>query len=330
VFNRFLLLIILSVNSVFATDTTTNSLRWLTQMQESIKILNYQGTVVFLKNNTLDSMKYFHAADKGVEQEHLLSLNSPVREILRNADKVSCLFKDLKKIEINHLPTNHSFIINLPKDFNKQTAYYDFELGEQAQVAMLPTQVILVKPKDEFRYARKIWIDKHHFLPLKSEVYDPSGVIIEQVMFTELKIKKSLPFANVNLNSTHLKVKHIHQTGLQAIEKAVFVINNIPQGFKEVFFIQMQMHGSKQSVKHLLLSDGFSSVSIYQEAQDETVPLEIQSAGSVNSLVKRIGKFQFVIMGDVPVKTIQFIANGISLKTKILHFPANTLKNTKK
>jgi len=286
-------------------------------MQESIKTLNYQGTVVFLKNNTLDSMKYFHAANKGIEQEHLLSLNSPIREILRNADKVSCLFKDLKKIEINHLPTHRSFIINLPKDFNKQTAYYDFELGEQAQVALLPTQVILVKPKDEFRYARKIWIDKHHYLPLKTEVYDPTGVIIEQVMFTTLKIKKSLPFASVNLNSTHLKVKHIHQTGLQAIEKAVFVINNIPQGFKEVFFIQMQMHGSKQSVEHLLLSDGFSSISIYQEAQDDTVPLEIQSAGSVNSLVKKIGKLQFVVMGDVPVKTIQFIANGISLKNTL-------------
>ena len=313
-FNRFLLIIILSVNNVLAAEEITNSLHWLTQMQQSIKSLNYQGTVVFLKNNTLDSMKYFHAAKEGIEQEHLLSLNSPVREIFRNTDNVSCLFKDLKKVEINHLPTNRSFIINLPKDFNKQTAYYDFKLAEQAQVAMRPTQVILVKPKDAFRYTRKIWIDKHHFLPLKSEVYDPSGAIIEQVMFTELKIKKSLPFASVNLNSTHLKVKHIHQTGLQAIEKAVFVVNNIPQGFKEVFFIQMQMQGSKQSVEHLLLSDGFSSISIYQEAQDETVPAEIQSAGSVNSLVKKIGQLQFVVMGDVPVKTIQFIADGINLK----------------
>ena len=314
--NRFLLLLILSVNNVLATDTTTNSLHWLTQMQASIKTLNYQGTVVFLKNNTLDSMKYFHAANEGIEQEHLLSLNSPVREILRNADNVSCLFKDLKKIEINHLPTHRSFIINLPKNFNKQTAYYDFELGEQAQVAMLPTQVILVKPKDEFRYARKIWIDKHHKLPLKTEVYDPSGVIIEQVMFTELKVKKSLPFASLNLNAAHLKIKHIHQADLQALEKAIFTVNNVPQGFKEVFFIQMQMHGSKQSVEHLLLSDGFSSVSIYQETQDKTIPLEIQSAGSVNSLVKRIGNFQFVVMGDVPVKTIQFIVDGISLKDR--------------
>jgi len=317
VLNRFLLLIILSVNNALATESRTNSLHWLTQMQQSIKTLNYQGTVVFFKNNTLDSMKYFHAANKGIEQEHLLSLNSPVREILRSTDKVSCLFKDLKKIEINHLPTNRSFIINLPEDFRKQTAYYDFELGEQAQVALLPTQAILVKPKDAFRYARKIWIDQYHYLPLKTVVYNPAGEIIEQIMFTELKVKKSLPFARVNLQTPHLHVKHIHQKSLQEIEKASFILNNIPQGFQTVFLIQMQMHGSKQSVEHLLLSDGFSSISIYQEAQNKTTPLEIQSTGAINSLVKKIGKFQFIIMGDVPIKTIQLIANGIYLKPSL-------------
>lgn len=315
VFNSFLWLTILLVSSVGAAEKPSTGLQWLTQMQQSMKSLNYQGTVVFLKNNKLDSMKYFHAINKGVEQEHLLSLNSPMREVLRSAGNVSCLFKESKQLEINHHPSNRSFIIDLPENFSQQSDYYDFELAEQAKIAMLATQAITIKPKDDFRYARKIWIEKKHFLPLKSEVYNRSGHIIEQIMFTKLRIKNRLPFAKINLKSADVSINHIHQSNSQTMDKAAFIIDNIPQGFKEIFFIQMQMHNSKQSVEHLLLSDGFSSVSVYQEARDETIPINIQLLGTVNYLVKKTAQFQFVVMGDVPVKTIQFIADGIHLKT---------------
>ncbi|MDQ7091960.1 MAG: MucB/RseB C-terminal domain-containing protein [Methylococcales bacterium] len=308
-------LTVLFATPVYAIEKPPTAIEWLTQMQHSMQSLNYQGTVVFFKNNKLDSMSYFHAVNKGQEQEYLLSLNSPMREILRNEGNVSCIFKDSKKVEINHLPNNRSFIIDLPENFQHQAAYYEFELKNQAKVAGLTAQVIVIKPKDELRYLRKIWVDQQHFIPLKAEVYNHAGAIIEQVMFTELKVKKNLPFVSLNIVSDHLKVKHIHQSHLQTRDQSKFVINNIPQGFEEVFFMQMKMHGSNQAVEHLLLSDGFSSVSIYQEISEEMIPAGIQSAGSINSLVKKIKGFQFVVIGDVPVKTIQLIAEGIRLKT---------------
>lgn len=314
--NRFLLLILLSVSHVWADEKPTTALQWLTGMQQAMKTLNYQGTVAFLRNNRLDTMKYSHVVNEDVEQEHLLSLNSPMREVLRHAGNVSCIFKESKSVEINHRPSGRSFIVDLPENFSEQLAVYNFELAQQQEVAMLPTQVITIKPKDAYRYERKIWVDQQNFLPLKIEAYDLAGTTIEQVMFTELSIEKKLPFAKLDMNSENLKVKHIHQSNLQAMEKADFILNNLPQGFKEVFFVEMKMHGSKQPVEHLLLSDGFSSVSIYQETQDETVPVGIQSAGTVHSLVKIIDGFQFVVMGDVPVKTIQFIADGIELKAR--------------
>jgi sigma-E factor negative regulatory protein RseB len=286
-------------------------------MQQAMKSLNYQGTLAFLKNNKLDTMKYSHAVNNKVEQEYLLSLNSPMREVLRHEGNVSCIFKDSKSIEINHRPSGRSFIVDLPENFNQQSAAYDFILAGQQEVAMISTQIINIKPKDDFRYTRKIWIGLQHFLPLKIEVYNLTGAIIEQVMFTELSIEKKLPLIKMDMNYDSLKVKHIHQSSLQKMKKADFLLNNLPKGFKKVFFVQMQMHGSKKSVEHLLLSDGFSSVSIYQETQDGSIPEGIQSAGTIHSLVKTIENFQFVIMGDVPVKTIQFIADGIKFKYQL-------------
>ncbi len=315
--NRLLLLILLSVGpAVLADEKPSTALQWLGRMQQAMKSLNYQGTVAFLRNNKLDTMKYFHAVNKGVEQERLLSLNSPMREVLRTDGNVRCVFKDSKKAVIDHRPVSRSFIVDLPEDFSKKTTAYDFSVAEQQEVAMLPAQVIAIKPRDGFRYARKIWIDRQGFLPLKIEAYDLSGTIIEQVMFTELELKKKLPFAKIDMDADDLKIRHIHQSDLQAMEKAAFSLENIPEAFKEVFFVQMKMQDSRQTVEHLLLSDGFSSVSVYQEYQDASISAGIQSAGTVNSLVKMVGGFQFVVMGDVPVKTIQFIADGIKLKKK--------------
>ncbi|MCK5728119.1 MAG: MucB/RseB C-terminal domain-containing protein [Methylococcales bacterium] len=308
--NLFYLLVMLLLAPMISAQEMTTGQQWIEKMQQSMKSLNYQGTVIFFKNNQLDSMKYSHAMNQGLEQEHLESLNSPMREIIRNTDVVSCLYKDNHRIEINHHPSNQSFILDLPPNLSQQKTDYQFTITEQAIIAKRDAQAILIKPNDYFRYARKIWIDKHHFLPLKTEVYSPSGIMLEQVMFTDLNIRAQLTLPNMDLK--HAKtIEHIHQSRLQDFKHANFKLNNIPSGFKEILFIQMKMHGS---VDHLLLSDGFSSLSIYQEQHAETISMNIHSLGSMNSLVKKIGGYQFVLIGSVPIKTIQFIAQGIQLK----------------
>ncbi len=309
-FKIFIFLFIVSLTPVIHAQEAATGQLWLSKMQQAMKSLNYQGTVIFFKNNQLDSMKYSHAIHQNIEQEHLHSLNSPMREIIRNKDVVSCLYKDKKRIEINHHPRNQSFILDLPPDLSQKNTDYQFEVTEQAIIAKRDTQTILIKPNDYFRYARKIWIDKQHFLPLKTEVYSPSGAMIEQVMFTDLNILPQLKLPKLDLN-TPKTIKHIHQSSARNFIQANFRLNNRPSGFKEALFIQMKMHGS---VDHLLLSDGFSSVSIYQEQQAETISMDIKSLGSMNSVVKKIGNYQFVIIGSVPLKTIQFIAEGIQLK----------------
>src|SRR5512139_1575338 len=94
VVKRFFVVLVLSAGIVSAREADLNAQHLLLNMSHAMEVLNYQGTVAFLKNGKLEPMKYVHAAAKGVEQERLLSLNSPLREIVREAGKVSCLFKE--------------------------------------------------------------------------------------------------------------------------------------------------------------------------------------------------------------------------------------------
>jgi len=64
----------------------------------------------------------------------------------------------------------------------------------------------------------------------------------------------------------------------------------------------------------MVLSDGFSSVSVYMENKNASMQSGLQSIGAVNSFSRAIGDFELTVMGEVPATTVKFIAEGIKLR----------------
>ncbi|MBD9363260.1 MucB/RseB C-terminal domain-containing protein [Methylomonas fluvii] len=312
VLKAFLLCVV--CQSAFADKDHITARQWLDNMNRAMKTLNYRGTVIFMKNGQLDTMKYQHSVENGVEQERLASLNSPMREVTRKSNEVTCTFKETSQKVVNHHPLDSSFIVNLPQNTANLEKNYQLVLSGQESIAMLPTQIVSVEPTDALRYPRKIWVDTQHFLPLKVEVYNLDGSILEQVVFTDLMTDTlAEPHAgNVDDNSFH--VKHIHTAQAEPFENATFVLKNWPAGFESVFFIRNSIQQSQKAVDHLLISDGFSTVSVYLEAKESQGMNGLHSLGSVNSFSKVIGDTQFTVLGEVPAKTVELIADGIALR----------------
>mgnify|MGYP000647946488 CR=1 FL=1 len=307
--SKFLLFVSLIASNAFVHASEMTAQQWLEKMSQTMKVMEYQGTIAFFKNGRLDTMKYFHAIENGKAQERLLSLNSPMREVIREAGKVRCVFKDSKRSVVNHHPVSESFIVNLPRDFsNLNTIYRFYELGDES-VALRMARVISIEAEDAYRYARNIWIDKTHFLPLKVEVYDLTGATLEQVVFTELSVGSDVDFITTDSLIDKNKVKN----DFLAANDASFITNNVPQGFEMAFFTRMDEKGSAKRVEHLLLTDGFSSISIYLEAKDIDVQEGLQTLGSVNSYTHIIDDFQVTAMGEVPAVAVQFVAQGVEL-----------------
>ncbi len=315
VINTLFFLFFICVSVVAAVEAKeSEGLNWLEKMNKAMQVLNYQGTVAFMKNGQLDTMKYSHAAKNGLEQERLLSLNSPMREVIRDSGMVSCTFKETHKRVVNHRPVSRSFIIDLPQKISSLAEVYQVSVLGEESVAMRPSLVIAIQSKDDFRYSRKIWLDKQQLLPLKVEVYNLAGVTLEQVVFTDISVEAAaIPFVKINKENQRFNVQHIHQAKTESFDKISFVLNNLPKGFKKVFFIRVSMHKSKRPVDHLVLSDGFSSVSVYVDDKDEEISEGLQTIGSVNSFTRSSGEHQIVVLGEVPAKTVEFIAKGISL-----------------
>ena len=314
VVNYFFLVLLASIGLASAGEPELEARQLLVKMSHAMEVLNYQGTVAILRNGKLEPMKYVHAADKGMEQERLTSLNSPLREIIRDAGQISCLFKETQQTIVDHRPFERSFLVDVPKNLDDRGAIYQFELVGEENVAMLPSYVLAIQPKDNARYPRKIWIEKQQFLPLKSVVYDNSGVPLEQVVFTEIEVKDALPFVDVKFVGEAYPAGHIHQAQSQSSDQAAFIAAELPKGFQEIFFTRKPMHGAGQPVDHLVLSDGFTSISIYMENKVAAMQSGLQSVGAVNSYSRTLNNYQLTVMGVAPAETVKLIAEGIKLR----------------
>jgi sigma-E factor negative regulatory protein RseB len=315
---RFLLILLLATTTVSAENTLPNGKEILAKMAQAMHSLNYQGTVAFLRNGKLEPMKYFHATQNGLEQERMLSLNSPLREIIRDSGKVSCLFKATQHKLIDNRPFEHSFLLDLPPNLDELEALYSIQVVNQENIAMLPTYVLELKSKDQFRYSRKLWVEKNQSLLLKAEVFDLSGKVLEELVFTELEIKDQLAF--VDNNTSEAKRASVTNTTQTNFNAAAFTVNQMPQGFHELFFTRRTMHNVEQPVDHLILGDGLSSVSVYLEHRDNNPPVKgqenaVQTIGTINFYSQSIGTYELTVMGEVPEQTIKLIAEGIKLKT---------------
>lgn len=311
---RVLLAFIIGFISATAGAESLTAVQWLDKMNLAMKTLNYQGTVIFMKNGQIETMKYRHSVDHGVEQERLSSLNSPMREVTRKSNEVTCIFKETSEKVINHHPLDSSFIINMPSSPASLEKSYSLELAGQESVAMLPAQIVAAQPKDGLRYPRKIWINTQNFLPLKVEIYALDGHALEQVMFTELNTQTVAEAPAGNDASDKFHTKHIHSAQAEPLDQATFILNHRPEGFEPVFFIRNSIQQSQKAVDHLLMSDGFSTVSVYLESKESEGIEGLHSLGSVNSFSKVIDNTQITVLGEVPAKTVELIADGIALR----------------
>ncbi|MEQ8663969.1 MAG: sigma-E factor regulatory protein RseB domain-containing protein, partial [Gammaproteobacteria bacterium] len=62
---------------------------WLEDMHDATRHLNYDGVFVYQRGAQLDTMRLVHRYHDDVEQERLISLSGPAREVIRDGTLVN-------------------------------------------------------------------------------------------------------------------------------------------------------------------------------------------------------------------------------------------------
>ncbi|MHB8414725.1 MAG: MucB/RseB C-terminal domain-containing protein [Acidiferrobacteraceae bacterium] len=309
-----LFLVVLSLALVSAAEAALSAPGWLMRMDRAAKRVSYTGTFVYQHGNLLETMRIFHRAGVGGVRELLESLNGVQREIIRGHRQIKCYFPNEDALVVERARMAHAgFPSALPQHLKQLSRYYVFHLGGKGRVAGRVAQIVLIQPRDGYRYGYRLWADETTGLLLRSDLVDEHGQIIEQFMFTQIHPGAHIPASD--LEPPYERTRHWQRETAEVptSSRAGWIARRLPQGFHRIAYLVRQTPG-RPRVRHLVYSDGLAAVSVFIQrlpAGDHSAMVGLKRMGAVHVYGKVVTGHQVTVMGEVPKATVALIGRSV-------------------
>jgi len=301
-----------------ANQDSASALNLLNKMGSAIKNLNYHGTLVYMHSGQVESLMLVHKQDKSGEFQRVVHLSGEAREVIRDNDVVTCYMPETQSVVVGERRFNNHLLSRLTKNFADFEGQYDFIVDGKGRIAERASTIVLIRPKDGFRYGYRFWIDNDSGLLLKSDLLGADGSVLEQLMFVELDIVDKIPEAmlkpavNGESYTWHNGREKVANESAPASNS--WQIGHMPDGFVVTDRSMQKMPDKSQPVDYMMVTDGLASISIYIEKfGDQNHGLVgATSMGAVNVFGSLLPEHHVTVVGEVPQQTVQMIAESIS------------------
>jgi len=297
------------------------SLDWLKTVAFAAHQTDYSGVFVYQYDNRVETSRIIHVVELDSEYEKLESLDGPKREIIRHHGQIWCYINH-RMVQVDSQQVRGRFPSLLPEQLSALSSNYLIKEAGMERVAGYNTQVILFQPKDNLRYAHKIWAHTDSGLLLKAAVLGDKKQVIEQYTFTQLQIGGNIDRSWVGAKDllgygAELPVPPETATGGTAINSG-WVVDALPAGFKKTREIQRPMRGKHAPVIQIVFSDGLSAISIFIEPDDgdEDDADGLSSRGAVNLYHKVLDKHLITVVGEAPPRTVMQALDSVRYNGK--------------
>ncbi len=316
-----LLAALLSVLASTGVLAESNAREWLERMSMAARSLNYSGTFVYQHQGRLEAMQVVHAMDDAGERERLFSLTGPKREVLRDNQEVTCILGDRQAVMVNKSRPRTAFPASFPRELMQLEQNYSFEVHGEERVAGLACRLVEVKPRDAFRYGRRLCVHEDSHLLLSLELTSARGEVIEQVMFTSIEFPEKIDAESLrpSLNDAGFTWKHQPEQQPAHSEGAVssrWKVLRVPAGFMLTDHSWHRLSAQDSGVEHWVYSDGLASVSVYieksQQAQDSYSG--VTHRGALNAYGTMVSGHYVTVVGEVPRQTVEMIGASVRLR----------------
>ena len=292
---------------------------WIQKMSDAMRDLSYQGNFVYIHENQLESMSIFHVKNESGERERLLSLNGEAREVIRDNINLTCVWPSSKKIVIDSSRQNKFSPLFIPEDIASIGRHYEMNLVDRDRVANHDAVVIEIKPRDQFRYGLKLWINADNGLLLKSNLINERNEVVEQVMFTNIELlsksQQSQMFDLPEIDDSFSIVRYHSGAAVENLETDMnWQISNLPVGFWKESAVKRKVGESDRFVQQIIYTDGLASLSVFIEKQTAQTIQGETSMGAVNGFIYLINNYSVTAIGEVPAVTVRQVAESVSFQ----------------
>ncbi len=311
----------LSLSSVAADDA------WLVLQKAAFaaRELNYQGVFVYQNGNQARSVQITHMNNAGQELTRNLVLDNRVtdkklashpREVFSQGSDIVIFHPKNDKVIIEKRRGQNLFPAILPVNLQSLKQSYAARLGRPDFVAGRPAQIVDLIPKDAFRYSYKIWTDTEFGLLVKMTLINDKNETLEQITFQELSMMNSQDLNWFQPTIDLTKKYEMEDVALLNRVHTDWILAELPPGYMKVDHIELNVNGKSTPINQLIFSDGIASVSLFIEpvAKGKRAKIGHHLIGSTNICANVVDGYQVMVVGEVPLATVQQIARAVSFK----------------
>jgi len=287
------------------------------RMQTAAQNINYHGTLVFLQEGQVQSMRVVHKADENGQFERLINLNGVAREVVRKDDLVVCYMPESKEVMVSRQEFKGNILSQLAdNNFAQLQMNYQFTVESMERIAGREAQRILIQPKDNLRYGYRLWVGNKNAILLKSDLLNEKGESLEQAMFADISVVDKIPENLLTPTSTgegFTWYEREPDDSEPMILGSDWKIESLPKGFLVSSRFVHKMPGSNVPSEHWVLTDGLASISIYFEklTGDQDLFEGISPMGVVNAFGALVAEHQITVIGEVPAGTVEQLAHSV-------------------
>ena len=310
-------LVLLSAQTLRASEEPS-ARDWLERMMSAVQQLNYQGTFIYLHDDQLESMRIVHSVEDQHVRESLTSLNGHPREVVRDDDLVTCVIPESNQVSVDRRPPSDKFLNLLPEGLAQLEEHYEFHLLDLSRIANRQARVVTIAPKDSLRYGYRFYLDTETALPLKSDLINELGQVVEQTMFTQLEVGKA-DISDLSRRESLFTYRlqnnadAEHQSDDDVSDRWDF--QRLPSGFRLTIKHFLPDPQGTSSIEQYVFSDGLGSLSVFVERDKQQEGLNGASRlGAINAWGGQVQGYQVTAVGEVPAVTLLGVVQGMQLK----------------
>lgn len=296
---------------------------WLDKMMHASRTLNYDGVFVYQSGTKMQSMRIIHRAGEQGERERLVALSGSPREVIRDNGHVTCIIPDTHSVVVaksrsqSLLPTS----ISVPTE--ALARYYTLSAEKGQRVAGYRTELIVVKPRDRYRYGYRLSLERDTGFLLKSAVVNADGATIEQMVYTNVSFPETIPDALLKPSISgegYTWYSAEGPTGSRGRESASdedqskWHVAWLPEGFVLSARDNDPIPTSRMPVEQFVYSDGVASLSVFVERLESHADAlrGASKMGAMNAYGRVIDGFQVTVFGELPARTVAKVAASIT------------------
>ncbi len=290
-----------------------SAIDWLMYMQQASVEQNYTGRFMFSRGPMSSAMSISHQYEGGLEKERLKQLDGEMGEIVRDGERVMCVFPNNRVVEVEASPLSQNFTQKFV-GFMPGKTHYSLAIKGKERMIERSCVVLEISADDEDRYSYKLWIDEEKGLLLKSELLDAQGAALERFQYTQIAYPKTLDAAIFKVVGEGQTIKHevikTQDKGMSWSTALMWQVSWLPKGYEKI-------NGQAREGENIMVfSDGLSTFSVFIESVGKgAMPEGATQVGATTAYSTDHSvaghEYHVTVVGEVPAMTAMKVAKSV-------------------